>query len=289
MLVVIGEWTGGRTAVMRAIVVGYGIHESSVRALGWAAALVQRTGAKLVVASVLRPSHHAAEPDEHDERRRSIQVLLDRVGQPDAEVVLTTGDVGEGLQRTCRDQRAELIVVGHRDSVLPWGLGEHGAAEHLLRHGSNPFVVVSDEAPLPRSEGRLVVTVGIDGSPANTEAVETIAAIVADLDARAHPVYAADTGASTSADAPGAILLHQQAVEELAARLPGGPALEIVNDEPVAGLRRAAGNADADLIAVGTHGHSTLADRLTGQLAHHLIHHADRAVLVVPRHSARPA
>lgn len=273
---------------MREIVVGYGAHGTRRHVLAWGMALARRAGARLVVVSVLHPRHGAAPPDEVEDRRREISQLLAADGFEGAAVEIRSGEPAEELLAVCREQGADVIVVGHRDSVAPWGLGEHGTAEHLLRHSPAPFVVVGEKAGIPPTGGPLTVTVGIDGSAANAEAVAVIAGIVSDLDGRSRPVYAADTGASTSRDRPGAILKGQAAAEQVAARLPGHPELAVVNDEPLEGLLRAAEDEGADLIAVGEQGHATIAARLTGQFAHHVMDHARQAVLVVPR-SVNPA
>lgn len=57
----------------------------------------------------------------------------------------------------------------------------------------------------------------------------------------------------------------------------------LVEDEsPAAGLRHAAADEHADLVVVGTRGHSGLADRLLASTSRRLGHHGSIPVVVVP-------
>jgi nucleotide-binding universal stress UspA family protein len=90
-------------------------------------------------------------------------------------------------------------------------------------------------------------------------------------------------GAPLSADEPEMREKIAQQVEEL--RASGFDAeLEIRSgSHDVATLiARAADDVHADLIVVGTHGHSGLAAALMGSVARGLCHHAHQPVLVVP-------
>ena len=51
---------------------------------------------------------------------------------------------------------------------------------------------------------------------------------------------------------------------------------------PAHAIEEIADRADADLIVVGTRGHSSVAGLLLGSVTHRLLHIAHRPVLVVP-------
>jgi nucleotide-binding universal stress UspA family protein len=145
-------------------------------------------------------------------------------------------------------------------------------------------VVVGDATTLPPADGQLTIIVGVDGSGANADSVNTIARIAGELGARTVPVLSVNTGASTSRDKYGAHLLHEDEAAAIAARLPNSEPLETINAGPVDGLIDAATEWNADLIAIGTRGHRTLTDLFAGQVTRHLIDHSPRPVLVSPHH-----
>lgn len=271
---------------MKNIVIGFGSHDSSLHTLEWAARLAKRTGAHLYVLNVFHRTYAEMSPETHDEllakRRDRIDEIVNRVDHGDTEIVVIEGEATDELIRFAHAKDADLIVVGRTDSMAPWGFGEHGTAEALLRHSDVPFVVVNPASPLPALDGHLAIVVGLDGSQANADSIKTIASIVADSEAVGVPVLSINTGASTTRDHYGSHLIGEDEARAVAERLPGDQPLRMINESPVAGLIDAADDVDAFCIAIGTRGHRGLFDLVAGQVSRHLIHTSDRAVLVSP-------
>ncbi len=273
---------------MRKIVVGFGTHDHSNRALEWAAVLAARAGADVIVLNVFHQAYAEMSPDVHAElvaaRRNQISRIMQESGHERFEVVIRSGEALDELVRFSEDLAADLIVVGRHESMGPGGLGEGGAAEELLRKSRIPFVVVHDSAPLPIANEPMTIIVGVDGTSANAESVDGIARLAADLGARTVPVLSVNTGVSTTRQLAGAHLLHQDEAEAIAKRLPNSESIEILNESPVQGLIDAATDWNADLIAIGTRGHRSFTDLFSGQISRHVIDHATTGVLIAPHH-----
>ncbi len=273
---------------MNEIIVGFETHDHSNRALEWAAALAKQTRAKVVVFNVFHPTYSEMSHDVHTElvaeRRAQIAKIMAESGHDDFEVVVKSGEAISELLRFSESTSADLIVVGRHGSMGPGGFGEAGTADQLLRTSKIPFIVVTDTTPLPNSTGPLVIIVGVDGTSANADSVNSIAHLASDLGARTIPVLSVNTGSSTTRNNYGAHLLHEDEAAAIAKRLPNSEPIETINESPVTGLQYAATKWNADIIAVGTRGHRTLTDLFSGQVARHIIDHATTAVLIAPHH-----
>lgn len=279
---------------MNTILVGYGAHPQSVTALEWTASLAAAASAssgtppRIVVVSVIHPSAGEYTPDMAEEfavrRRAEVTDLVARLGLDGVEIVVRDGEPSEQLLAAARHHEADLVVVGHRDSAALGGLGEHGAAETLLREAQVPFVVVNDSAPMPRPT-ELRFLVGVDGSETNRDAIEHIARIAAEFGAETVPVLSVYTGASTTRDHDTRLVGEAEA-REVAGLLGEDQTLHVINEQPVQGLNDAAKEFDCDLIAIGTQGHRSLLDIFAGQFARRMLEHAERAVLIVPHPSS---
>lgn len=271
---------------MDTIVVGFGNHESSTHTLEWATRLAKRAGAQLIILNVFHRTYMEMAPDQLDEligeRRSTIAGVAERVGHDDVQVEVVEGEAIEELIRFAHSRHADLVVVGHADSMAPGGFGEHGASEALLRSSDVPFIVVKPESPLPDPEAEMTIVVGLDGSSANADSVRPIAGLATDIGATTVPVLSVNTGASTSRDHYGSHLIGEAEARAVAETLPGGKPFRTINESPVDGLIDAAEEDDAICIAIGTRGHRSLSDLFAGQLSRHLIHHSRRAVLVSP-------
>jgi len=68
----------------------------------------------------------------------------------------------------------------------------------------------------------------------------------------------------------------------IAAGLTAQPLIARRSDDITAVILRAAGDLDADVIVLGTRGRSEVKSLMLGSVSTAIVHHADRAVLVVP-------
>lgn len=273
---------------MKTIVAASGPHPDSDRAVEWAAHVAQRTAARLIAVMVYHPAYSTLSPTAHDEtvtsRRDHLRDLLAKTDLTDIEIEVTEGEAVEQLLGFSQRNSADLIVIGRHGSMAPGGFGERGAADGLLRTSRTPFAVIGTDTPIPAPDDELTFVVGVDGSDANADSVAGIANIAADLRARAVPVLAVNTGASTTRDHYGSHLIHEAEAKSIAARLPGDESLRIINESPVQGLLDEVEELDADVIAIGTRGHWSLVDLFAGHITRHVIDHASCAVLVAPHH-----
>lgn len=269
------------------IVVGYGAHPHSDQALAWAASLAAVTTEppRVVVVNALHPTVAEYSPEAADEfaalRRETLTGRVEQLGLTDVEILVRDGDAVDVLEQVAVERDADLIVVGHRDSGALGGFGAFGAAEALLRRGTVPFLVVGDHTPAGFAGGSPRFLVGIDGTETNEAAVATVAELAADLGASTVPVFAVYTGAST-ARRDGVPVVGEAEAASIAALLGSDEPLDVINEQPLAGLLDSAKEHAADIIAVGTRGHRSLFDLVASQFARRLLEHADRPVLVVP-------
>lgn len=271
---------------MREIIVGFGVHAHSTRALDWATRLAKRQGARVTVFNAFHPASFEmsseAYTDELEQRHHAIKAIMGEIGQTDFAVVVRMGEAAEELMRYAESSPTDLVVVGCHGSTAHGGFGERGASDRLLRHCRIPLVVVGDQATLPSTDRPLTIVVGVDGSSANADSVQAIGVLAKDIGARTIPVLSVDTGASTTRDNHGSHLLHRADRLATADRLPKTAPSAAVDDSSVQVLLDAATEWDADLIAVGTWGDRAPIDLVDDQVARHLIDHSSRPVLVCP-------
>ncbi len=155
----------------------------------------------------------------------------------------------------------------------------------------------------PKAEGRLHIVIAVDGSDASCAAADA-ASRVLDADADFSLVTVIDPELDPMADAggfEGPVMGEQEAHDSYrgsvvaaegalaaSARAFGTrplhqAVLERTHGSVADRICEYAGDVDADIVVVGSHGHSALADVLLGSVTSALLHHCPRPVLVIPR------
>jgi nucleotide-binding universal stress UspA family protein len=142
---------------------------------------------------------------------------------------------------------------------------------------------------------RSKIIVGVDGSDHAQKAVEWCAAHAPALDAEVVVVYAIDAPTYVGAGPPYIWLKsptpeQREAQRDLAARdwckplaNAGVPfRVVVVDGEPAPALMEAARTEDAGLVVTGRRGHGGFKNLLLGSTGHHLSHHLDRPLVIVP-------
>ncbi|MEU8149490.1 universal stress protein [Nonomuraea sp. NPDC048901] len=205
--------------------------------------------------------------------------------QPDVEV--TTQDIEGAPAEVLREQAKEAteIVLGSR------GLGGFAGAllgsvnTHVAGHVDCPVVVVrGDHQPV---HGEIVV--GVDGSPACEPALayafrqaELRGAALRVVHAWQLPVHAYAPGVPYEMDEI-RTAQHQIVRDRVGTFTKGYPRVTVVEDvqpaQPVEALTDA--SAGADLLVVGSHGHSTVGAMLLGSVSRGVLHHTRCPVAVV--------
>lgn len=261
---------------MDQIAVGYAADTEGRHALAWAAGVARRTGAAI---DVLCPLDAGAE--ELGRCREVVEEVMGQAGVSRFTIEPVGAGVDGALAERSRDGTTGLVVVAHHGSRLPAALS-HDPTDALVAGSRVPVAVVPDDAPVPGPQDPWTMVVGLDGTEANAEALDGIARLARELNARTVPVLAANTGVSTSRDRYGARLAGEPEAEAELAALPGAEPLREVNEPTVSGLLDVAAEEDAALIAVGAQGHHRLSELLTGTVTHRLATRAHRAVVVSP-------
>jgi nucleotide-binding universal stress UspA family protein len=138
------------------------------------------------------------------------------------------------------------------------------------------------------------IVLGVDGSDGSIQAARVAGRLTADLGAELTAVHVRHVAPMALSAAPVAVTSDPEetlgAIEELARKRTaqaldplGIPwAFQVRAGDPAAELEQAAAEQRADLIVVGSQGHTVVHRLLLGSVSTRLTHHAQRPVMVVP-------
>jgi nucleotide-binding universal stress UspA family protein len=142
---------------------------------------------------------------------------------------------------------------------------------------------------------RATIVIGVDGSDPSRRAVDWCAAHARAFDAEVVAVHALEVPTYVGAGPPyiwltSATPEQREAWRDLAERDwckpladAGVPFRVAVRDgDPASALMEAAENEDAALVVVGRRGRGGFKKLLLGSTSHHLSHHLDRPIVIVP-------
>jgi nucleotide-binding universal stress UspA family protein len=206
------------------------------------------------------------------QRRRLIEVvnpLLEDIAADLFGVVtepqLVFGEPVEALDALCREQEAELLVVGSRGRSGLTAALLGSASMRLASGGECPVVVVRADAVdrfLQRVGGSVIC--GVDGSVESEHALQLAAGLADRMRLELVPVFVAADG-------------HPEITPT------AGPfSVQVDAGDPVAGTRWRALGEHARLIVVGSRGRGALHGALLGSVSGALAAEAPVPVLVVP-------
>jgi nucleotide-binding universal stress UspA family protein len=278
------------------ILVGVDGSEASLRAVDWAATEAASRGARVVVCCVgaQGPVEQAMvwEPDFTEQHATDIAAHAVKRAQLTAPGISVSGRVAVGSvpkQLVQHAPRAGLLVVGSRGLGAFTGLLLGSVSEQVAMHAPCPVVVVRGESRNPA----LPIAVGVDGSPANTPAVEyafeaadrlgvpLVALTVVTPMWIAPPIgypMAPVPDAGTLTQAAGRLL--DDAVRPWAEKYPQVS----VERRPLVGRTARSlieASSSASLLVVGSRGHGDVAGLLLGSVSGHVLRHSDCPVAVV--------
>jgi nucleotide-binding universal stress UspA family protein len=282
---------------MAEIVVGVDGSPNSHAALGWAQREAALRHAHLVAlfAWGFVPPGHAGDGHTFDtgygeeEAGKLLAAAVESTLGGDADVEQRTVCNLPGRALLATSASADLLVVGARGIGGFRGLLLGSVSGHCLHHTTVPLAIVrpgrNDEGD--GDDGRVVV--GADAAPSGQRALDWAVAEAARRDAVLDVVRAWDLAYPALAPVAG-YPLEGTAVEESARHLLdkmladrgliGKATTRTVRGAASAALLDA--SAGADLIVLGTRGHSGFAGLLLGSVTHHVAHHASCSVVVVP-------
>jgi nucleotide-binding universal stress UspA family protein len=232
--------------------------------------------------------------------RGRLRGISDGLGIDETLEVVVARSPARGLHDRAEELEADLIAVGSR-TWEPLGRELTPVAYRLLAGG--PCSIL--HAPAGYAEGThplARIVVGYDRSPEAADALAEATALAAATGARVDVVHAHEE-TDVSLGYPDATYLGQSAVyvtpdvigrtDELAAQIAveGRDAVPEALRGMGASRHGAAGavidafaaERDADLVVLGSRGYGPLHRALLGSASGHLLRHADRPVLVVPR------
>ena len=208
-------------------------------------------------------------------RTRGEQLLKDTAAKLDEAGLpaITTLEFGHPAQVFMDAQsRTELVILGRQ--------GEHSRTapeltgstmERFIRHAKRPCLVT----PSPADPVRKIL-VGADGSPTSgkalREAIELANALSVPLVIASVAERERDLDAARQATEEAHALARAHDCAAASMTTVGAPATE---------LMRIAGEMDCNLLALGSHGHGWMYDKLIGSTAAHVVSRGEFPVLLV--------
>jgi nucleotide-binding universal stress UspA family protein len=232
------------------------------------------------------------------EARRIVIKVARRIAAPDLtiETRVVRGRAATTLLDQASQLNADLIVVGNRGRG-PFESAVLGSVSaELVDHSRVPVLVA-------RRDHIARILLGVDGSDSAAGAADTVrrwsalhgapirVLSVADVDPQWNPWLRGAEMRAAQAASTASMHEHQEALSRSTAAALGKAGLVaegVVEDgSPAHRLVEAAVNWDADLIVVGTHGHSGLGP-VIGSVARAVLYHAPCSVLVVPEPPSSP-
>ncbi len=265
---------------MDRVITGYDASPPAATALDWAVGQARRHDAELHVLTVVDSGTQSLATDDLLEDRARLRADIDRItdGYPVAHRV-EHGDAAARLVEACGG--ADVLVVGSRGRG-PFAERLLGSVSHACLHAAPCPVVVVREQP---DQNHGVVLVGVDGSTAGRHAL-TVAADEArrrgaTLQA-VHVVHWEHLDAEWAAPSVRELLdCGEHLIAKELAETGVSADAEVIHGYPTDILTRR--SRGADLVVVGTRGHSPLATLLLGSTADYCARHAHCPTMIVPK------
>jgi nucleotide-binding universal stress UspA family protein len=272
------------------LIVGVNDSDDAAAALAFARQLADRLDLGVVVA-------HAVQAGPPAVGGSLVEVIASSSDELEGRVL--DGDPAVALPQLAQSEEAALLVVGTRGHGLLRAAVLGSVSREVSRESPVPVLVVPEEArdSAPGARGSAIVC-GVDGSAVADAAVAVASELAAALGVRLVLVHAvapapamgmgsAGVGAPVHPRAPveSARTGHAEAVlGEAAERVELDVDVErrAYYGSCVEVLERAADEADAMIIVVGSRGHGPLRSALLGSVSGSLLASSSRPVLVTP-------
>jgi nucleotide-binding universal stress UspA family protein len=280
----------------RRILVATDFSTRSDRAIRRGTLLAKETGARLHLVHVVdddQPSRIVeAERTAADSLLNDLVQAIRTADGLDCDALIVEGDPFEGIARAAKDMASDLVVIGpHRRQVLrDMFLGT--TAERTIRFSSQPIIMANG---VPAGPYRHIL-VAVDFSECSGDALRAVRHLGIDTGAAVSVVHVFDpiaagirTGAA-SADSLKDYLAEEaeRASRELSSFLAdakcefAGRFVKQAQSSTANTICKAAQEASADLLVVGTHGRTGLGQILLGSVAQDVLRTATIDVLAVP-------
>jgi nucleotide-binding universal stress UspA family protein len=273
---------------MQQVLVGVDGSEECRTAVAFAAADARARGATLTAVLVVEPRHLF----DSDVRTKGARLAQGRSELEDViEAVVPQGDPSVEQRVEYGDPRRVLrelasgtdhLVIGARGTGTAEGLLLGSVSQYLVTHVDCPVTVTRATAqpggPLER------IGVGVDGSPNSLHAVEWACGMARSHGARLTAMIVAPPAGRDDAQEDRFV---EAAVAKLDATIEaasGQGSVEVDHRTEAGDPREVLQqlSAESDLVVVGSRGHGRVTGALLGSVSHHLVHHAECHVTVVP-------
>ena len=284
-------------ATFERVLVGHDGGEHADDALALARLVAERTGAELVLASVVpNPVGGSFAPglaaEAHTELVTKARACLEEAageGGLAIEIEQSTS-TAHGLQAAVDRIGADLIVIGSSRRAKPGHVRAGRKARQMMSGGSSAVAVppagFRDRPELAR------IGVGIDGSRESKLATEVAAELASDgavMKLIAVAAGYADEWGRWGATYPLAEMAEatreaaQNHLDEAAPIVPERLGTELVLLEGTAPIRLVEASKGLDLLCLGSRGYGPVRRVLLGSVSSDVVKHATSAVMVVPR------
>lgn len=251
---------------VKRLVVGVDRSAASRQALAWGAALAVAVDGEVFAVHVFPPhwllttSPAALVPQDASDlwRRELAEAVRSDWSGPARDagvpctIIVRDGNPATVLRDVAEELDAGLVIVGRQGTVAPNGTSVLGAVAHaLVREGARPVAVISSELKSPPGVRRILV------------AFDDTARGLAAYD------WALDLGRAAGSEVIVAATRGHHDIR------PRSGSHAILRDTSMSSIARSARARRADLVVLGSHQSSSLADE--GQLAHlpgHVVYHS---------------
>ena len=298
---------------LETVLVATDFSETADLAVGHAAALAKRRGARLILVHGhtmgvywVGPSKPITIPTTYEEEvlrstRERLEETAERIRERGIEVEakLVSASGTEAVLYVANDVDADLIVTGTRGHTGFKHLLLGSTAEEIVRLSHRPVLSIHPEDQLPE-EGSIKIVLPTDFSDDATLALEEAVLLLADQ-AEHCPLVLVHVLHTPALIAPmvGDIAMRQvfidearvaarDALDELAERFRAqGHTVEcrVLEGDPADLVAETARDTQASMIAMGTRGLTGLSRIVHGSIADRTVRHAACPVLTVPRES----
>lgn len=270
----------------------------SAQAIGRAALLPLGSAARVTLLHAVPPLRPALLGRERAEARQRLEyeraellAALRRRRRTDVKVVIRVATGDPAGQIAALGRGADLVVLGRHGSRRFRDLLLGSTAERVIRRGSVPVLIVGT----PARQAYRRPLAAIDLSAPSGKAVRAALRLLQPGDRSLGVIHVYEIAHSSMlrrVAAPESVAVYTRRCRAEAAaaadRLlreagvaPGQAELLLRRGDPRATILQVAGALRADLLAVGSHGRSALADALVGVMEA-VVRHASCDVLVVP-------
>ena len=241
------------------------------------------------VPDVLIPSDPALEDARRTEREITVSDYVSRFsgGATPPRVHVRVGGVSAEISRFAHDVSATIVVMGSAPHRRFRRLTSGDRAGRVLHSVPCPVLSVPPMfTALPRT-----IVVAVDFGPSSVRAAQAALLVVDDggtvVLTHVMPPLPAPAALPSPAPAdPNADVhaLFDRLRDTLTPYVPSGVKLEtrVITDDAINGILESASHADAEMVAVGTHGPRVLARLLLGSVAENILHNAEQPVLASP-------